>query len=218
MAREERTSSFLHGAIPARVVIGVTGHRKLDNQPWLAGQIREAIEKAKGLSPLLHANPFEITVVSPLAEGADRLVVREILKIQGSILEAVLPLKKDEYKKDFKSAESKNEFEELISKARVVRILPPKDTREAAYEQVGHYIVDHCDVLMAIWNGQKAAGKGGTQKIVQYAIDNECPIVWINTENPSQIEIKKGRGLDERSSHDLDEYNPASRRDHASRE
>jgi hypothetical protein len=180
------TNNPLNKIIPTRLVIGVTGHRKLDNKPWLAGQIREAIEKAKSLAPLLHAIPLEITIISALAEGADRLVAQEILKIPGSILEAVLPLKNDDYKKDFKSVESKNEFDELISKAKVVRILPPKDTREEAYEQVGHYVVDHCDMLIAIWNRKPASGQGGTEEIIQYAREMHCPLICVNIEEPKQ--------------------------------
>jgi hypothetical protein len=44
--------------IPARVVIGVTGHRKLDNETVLAQGIDSAT--------------FVLSVLSPLAEGADR--------------------------------------------------------------------------------------------------------------------------------------------------
>ena len=42
-----------------------------------------------------------LTVVSPLAEGADRLVVREVLRDRTADLDAVLPLPVDDYVTDF---------------------------------------------------------------------------------------------------------------------
>ncbi len=193
-------------AIPARIVIGVTGHRNLDNQPAIADAIRSAIDSIRQMVPPLRHTPLLWCVLSPLGEGADRLVAREVLKA-GGVLEVVLPLERDEYRQDFETMESQKEFEELLSQAKSVRTLPSRGSRVEAYEKVGRDIVDQCDVLIALWDGKKAAGQGGTQEIVQYAIDNKCPLIWIHTDNPSRIEIEKGRGVDARPFLDLDEYN-----------
>ena len=205
--RTQSTSALLRQAISARIVIGVTGHRKLENQPALTDAVHLAIEKIKQMIPSLKSTPLSLCVLSPLAEGADRLVAREVLRVPGAMLEVILPLEKDDYMREFQTKESKEEFEGLLSQASSVRILPNRGSRTEVYAQVGCYIVDHCDVLIALWNGKTAAGKGGTQEIVQHALDNKCPLLWINTENPSQIEIEKARGLDERPFRDLDEYN-----------
>src|SRR5262249_48035184 len=37
---------------------------------------------------------------------------------------------------------------------------------------------------IAVWDGQKAAGRGGTAEIVQYAAASHVPIWWINSASP----------------------------------
>ncbi|MDO8715645.1 MAG: SLATT domain-containing protein [Dehalococcoidales bacterium] len=207
MVQPELRSNLPDWAIPARIVIGVTGHRKLDNYPALADAIRSAIDSIKQMVPPLKHTPLLFYVLSPLAEGGDRLVAREVLKVPEAMLEVVLPVKKDDYMTDFKTDESRKEFESLLSQAKNVRILPSRGNRVEAYEQVGHYIVDQCDVLIALWDGKLSAGRGGTQEIVQYTRENHCPLVWIHTDNPAQIEFEMARGIDTKPFHDLDEYN-----------
>lgn len=107
---------------------------------------------------------------------------------------------------DFETSESRAEFEQLLSLARRIYQLPPRDSRTEAYQQVGHYVVDNCDVLIALWNGKPAAGQGGTAEIVEYAESNECPLLWINTET-GQITEKPFRGLHNDALRGLDKYN-----------
>lgn len=95
--------------------------------------------------------------------------MREVLRFPTSRLDVVLPLEKGDYLQDFETSESKAEFEELLSRARRVKQLPPTASRNEAYAQVGRYVVDHCDVLFALWDGKPAAGQGGTAEIVRYA-------------------------------------------------
>ncbi|MGA3159798.1 MAG: hypothetical protein ABSC77_01175 [Terracidiphilus sp.] len=51
--------------------------------------------------------------------------------------------------------------------------------RRDAYAQAGRYVVDHCDVLIAVWDGKPARGRGGTAKIVQYAQEQNRPIIRV---------------------------------------
>jgi hypothetical protein len=193
--------------VPARVVIGVTGHRKLGGQSRLIEQITETIENIRQIVPSLPKTPLVLTILSSLAEGADRLVVKEALKLPDTALEAVLPMPKDDYVRDFATSKSREEFEGLASRAVSVRVLPSRDDRNEAYEQAGRYIVDQCDVLIALWNGEPAAGRGGTGEIVRYARDTGCPLIWIHTERPGQIKRELGQGLNPRPFRDLDKYN-----------
>jgi len=185
--------------IPARIVIGVTGHRNLDSSLLLINSIQKAIEKIRQMVPPFHSALLVFTILSPLAEGADRLVVKEVLKYPKSALDVVLPLEKNDYLKDFETTRSKDEFEELISLARSIRVLPPRSIRTEAYEQVGRYIVDHCDLLIALWNGKQASGRGGTQEIVDYARKTNCPLIWINTEEQDKVVFESGHGLNKRA-------------------
>ena len=194
-------------AIPARIVIGVTGHRSLQDAQVLADPVRVTFERIRQLLPPLSSTPVMFSVLSPLAEGTDRLVVRHALTFPTSQLDVVLPLEKGDYLQDFETPESKAEFEELLSRARRVKQLPPAASRNEAYAQVGRYVVDHCDVLIAVWDGKPAAGQGGTAEIVQYAREIRCPLLWIHTGSGGEIAEELGRGVDLRPYRQLDEYN-----------
>lgn len=108
------------------------------------------------------------TILSALAEGTDRLVAHEVLRLPDSMLEAVLPLTKEDYLQDFETEESKKEFEELCQSARNVIALKDgplsvifsttdlTESRKKAYEDVGRYIVvAHSDVLITVWDGMR---------------------------------------------------------------
>lgn len=193
--------------IPACIVIGVTGHRKLGNEPLLAKQVRLTLKKIKQLLPPLKNTPLAFRILSPLAEGADRLVAREVLKISESQLEAILPLEKDDYLKDFGLPESKAEFEEFLTQARHIKKLLSAASRTEAYSHAGRYVVDHSDILIALWNGKHATAGGGTGEIVHYAREKKCPLFWIHTDDGAKITYEPGEGLNPQPFKDLDEYN-----------
>jgi len=56
--REEFRSVSPAQAIPARIVIGGTGYRKLDNQPALANAIRSAIDGFREIVLPLSNTPY----------------------------------------------------------------------------------------------------------------------------------------------------------------
>ena len=87
--------------VAARVVIGVTGHRTLQNEKALVDQVRATLDTIKQLLPNLSRTPITFTILSPLAEGTDRLVVREALALPSSQLHVVLPLEESDYLQDF---------------------------------------------------------------------------------------------------------------------
>lgn len=182
--------------IPAYVRIGVTGHRTLASEQL----IRESIKSVLGkLDKMLNLIPHTFMAVSPLAEGADRLAAKEILAWPVSEdmdkpgLEAVLPLPEADYLQDFETQESRDEFRELLALAKSTHILDKAESRETAYENVGHYVVDNCDFLITIWNGKPAAGKGGTAEIMDYSRNLGKHIFWINSEN-GKIKEEKNDG------------------------
>lgn len=160
------------------VKIGVTGHRFLAE----IEKLEAAVERALGM--MEKAFPGRrLVVISPLAEGADRLVARAVLAREGAGLVVPLPLPVDDYLEDFATAESKAEFRELLAKAEEVIELPAAPTREAAYEQVGQYVLAHSDVLIALWDGQGAQGQGGTADIVYTALARGMPVFHIKAGN-----------------------------------
>jgi hypothetical protein len=172
------------GQLPFVLRIGVTGHRKLADPdvltPAIQNAIRELIERLLGPG----AEPA-LLVISALAEGADRLVVREVLAAPEAALEAALPLPPRDYLGDFIGKESKAEFTELLGRAAVVWQAPPGSSREEAYERAGRHVVDRCDALIALWDGEPSRGRGGTATVVEYAREQGVPVAWIPTRGPA---------------------------------
>jgi hypothetical protein len=41
--------------------------------------------------------------------------------------------------------------------------------------------VDRCDAIIAVWDGEKSRGRGGTAEIVGYAQEQGVPIAWVHT-------------------------------------
>jgi hypothetical protein len=198
------------GAIPFRLRVGVTGHRVLDDPIGLAARVGQTLQRVRELAPASPSTPVHLVVISPLAEGADRLVAEAALDDERASLEVPLPLPVDEYIQDFSSDTSKQEFSKLLDEAGVITILPPADSRDAAYEQVGYYVVDRCDVLIALWDGNPARGYGGTADIVARARDLGVPIIWIHTALPHDVTEELGSGISLAAFHELDAYNRSS--------
>ncbi|MEY2421054.1 MAG: hypothetical protein QOI95_1121 [Acidimicrobiaceae bacterium] len=122
-----------------------------------------------------------LTVVSALAEGADRLVARRVLQVPGATLEVPLPLEQRDYENDFDAPGSTDEFRSLLALARLTIPATETRTRDQAYERAGFYVVDRCDVLIAIWDGAEARGRGGTERIVERARQSALPLYWIDS-------------------------------------
>lgn len=119
----------------------------------------------------------------------------------------VLPLDKEDYLRDFELPGSRAEFEKLLSRAQYVKQLSPRDSRSEAYAQVGRYVVDHCDVLIALWDGKPAGGPGGTAEIIHYAREKKCPLFWIHTDGTVPVMEEPGNGLSPQPFQGLDRYN-----------
>jgi hypothetical protein len=162
--------------------LGVTGHRSLTHIDEVRRAINLAIDGALEASPP-GASPrpaATLTVVSALAEGADRLVVHECLRRPGATLVAILPLPIAEYETDFETSDSQREFSELLEVATTVEIAEETPTREHAYERAGQLMVEHSDAVIAVWDGQPAAGRGGTADIVAYAEARHVPVFRVD--------------------------------------
>jgi hypothetical protein len=167
------------------VFIGVIGHRILTDLPQVESGVDEAINQIEKVYP--HRS---LVVVSALAEGADRLVAHRVLQRPGSSLAVPMPMPQADYITDFRTPESRREFLQLLARAKEVVALPLADSREAAYEAAAYYILDHSHVIVAVWDGQQAQGRGGTGAIVAVARQRGLPIAWVHAGNrkPETVE------------------------------
>ena len=94
------------------VAIGVTGHRKLINEAQLLPGLDRVFDQIQATFP-----NSEITIISPLAEGADRLVASYAMANYDADLVVPLPLKASEYMQDFLLESSKAEFSSLLAQS-----------------------------------------------------------------------------------------------------
>ena len=155
-------------------MVGVTGHRWIRETKELISTIDQVIGR------IIRTYPGHLpNVLSPLAEGADRILAKRFLDHQGTKLTVILPIPLDEYVKDFPSEQSEMEFHRLLDHADKVIAMPSLTSRAEGYLAGGRYIIDHCDLLVAIWDGKVAHGRGGTGEIVHLARERGLPLVWI---------------------------------------
>jgi hypothetical protein len=148
--------------------IGITGHQKLDKEEswaWVISSMRVELGKAKP----------PVTAITSLAIGADQLFAQLVLEKGGSI-HAVLPYA--DIERSF-SPEHIKVYRDLVKQA-TVEILDIPGTDQDAYLAAGHRVVDLSDLIMALWNGLPAEGKGGTADIVEYALSRHKPLIHIN--------------------------------------
>jgi len=198
------------GGAPYRIWVGVTGHRKLGDLERLSLEIERILERIRRMAPSAPTTPVRLGIVSPLAEGADRLVARAVLRDYDGALEAALPMAPDDYAKDFTTDASRQEFFSLLDQARMIAVTPSTDNREEAYAQVGQYVVERCDVLVALWDGLPPRGVGGTADIVALAREQEVPLFLVDTGDSSAHTLhQEGGGLPERDFLEFDAFNRA---------
>jgi hypothetical protein len=152
------------------VVVGVTGPRVLTDSRRISSGVDSALRRIETVFP-----DQPLTVLSALGEGTDRLVARRVLARPDARLVAALPRRKKDYLKGFRTDRSKREFEDLLAKA--AEEIVSKEERDAA----GTYVVDHCDVLLVVWDGRRGRDGGGTADAVRRARRRGVPIAWIHT-------------------------------------
>lgn len=159
-------------------IIGVTGHRILAEIEKIEAGVEQAIERIEKAFP---REP--LICLSALAEGADTVVAKKVIARANARLTVILPLPTDDYIADFRSTESKEEFLTLLGRADEVIRLPASESRDAAYQAAGFYVLDHCHALITVWDGQGAQGQGGTGEVVALARLRHLPIAWVKAGN-----------------------------------
>jgi hypothetical protein len=185
-----------------RLQVGVTGHRLGPKLPiesvtpiratvdrilaTVTSAANKMVEKRNGE---LIDRKLELVVVSALAEGADRIVADAGLAA-GYLLEAVLPFARDEYVRDFESEASRKEFAALLERAASVFELDgTRPDANRAYEAAGLITLANCDLLVAIWDRNDAAGVGGTALVVNRAINEGIPVVLVDPAAPDHASL-----------------------------
>jgi uncharacterized phage-like protein YoqJ len=144
------------------MILGITGHRptelggyNIDNQIYK--KVYSLVKKSfKEINPEM--------IISGMALGADQLAIEAAIELDIPFLAAV-PFVGQE---SVWPAESKTKYKELLTKAKETVIVSLGGYSPAKLHLRNHWIVNHSDQLLAIWNGKQS---GGTFECVNYLGD-----------------------------------------------
>jgi len=174
------------------LTIGVTGHRDLveDEIPALKKIVRDFFLKLRRDFPGL-----DLQLITPLAEGSDRLVTDVALEM-GIDLIVPLPMPQADYEQDFSSVAAIETFRASLKKARIIhlRTLPEAagrpvtaEDRVRQYAQLGIFISNHSQVLLALWDGKPSTAVGGTASVVDYHLTAVMPGLALAEDSPNLL-------------------------------
>ncbi len=148
---------------------GVTGHMNITTET-------ADLVYAEIVALLTTANVGELVGISCLARGADAVFAQAVLEAGGR-LQVVLPSRNYRQRK-VKPAYAE-QFDRLLDRAEVVLTMDFDDTGVDAYEAANDAVLDSCDRLVAVWDGENG-DKGGTGSVVEMARERGIPVdvVW----------------------------------------
>lgn len=148
--------------------VAVSGHRGLP----------EATERLvdNALREGLAQHGPDLVGLSCIADGADQLFAQAILDLGGR-LEVVVPAAK--YREAL-PPECWPAYDLLFGKASQIHQFDYTESTAEAHQAASEYMVDHADILMAIWDGLPARSYGGTADVVSYArsVGKPVEVIW----------------------------------------
>jgi hypothetical protein len=165
-----------------RLTIGVTGHRLdrlgIENVPEVeaaVGAILADVTAAAGSGTGLR-------LVTSLAEGADCIAADHAVAA-GWTLDVVLPFARDDYADDFEGRERDAFLDRLAVCAAVMELDGSRNAAGGdgvAYERAGRIVLAQSDILLAVWDGDPAWGRGGAAQIVAEAVIRGIPVIHVD--------------------------------------
>jgi len=173
--------------IPFRLTIGVIGHSNAEKTHKKMMEIIDEILKKYSES----AKHTQITpcILSSLFDETGRLAFEESLKNQNPMnnvvfpftLNVVLPLNESDYIEDFQHSQVVEQFKKQSESVILLREKSLKEeyptamlqeARKQAYQDADRYIVNYCDILIAV---------DCDPELENYAKKRQCPIYIIHT-------------------------------------
>lgn len=203
--------------LPQRALrVGVSGHRDLTGIDAAALttvvadvllRLRVALSGVHGAPGIDDGSLTRTVLVTPLAAGADQRIAEVALE-QGYELTCPFPFPEAEYAQDMQrdaaalhDPEVLPRFERLRARAATVFELDGRrstpeapDAQERAYQAVGRLVLENSDVLVAIWDGQRSRGVGGTAQVVSEALEAGLPVVVVPPQRPGDAHLRTGAG------------------------
>ena len=156
--------------------LGITGHQRLEDPTawaWVANCLAAVLSEAEP----------PIVGITSLAIGADQLFASLVVH-HGGRIHVIMPFAG--YERTF-DEEHLDTYRNLLAKAVFAEILPKLGTDQEAFLAAGKRVVELSDLMVAVWNGQPAKGRGGTGDIVAFATERRVPLVHINPSDRTVI-------------------------------
>jgi hypothetical protein len=182
---------------PIVLNVGVTGHRAAVLPAPLVRtlrpvvytvfrELRDATLRLQGSEDAFcSSTEASLRLHTPLATGADQLAAI-CARSSGYFVRALLPFEPCEYRKDFALGEELDTFERALAAADEIVALPGhRSDLEGAYVLVGKSLVRTADIMIAIWDGERGRGPGGTAHVVELALQNSVPVIHIDIDRGS---------------------------------
>ncbi|MCW1887528.1 hypothetical protein OKA04_22520 [Luteolibacter flavescens] len=159
---EDRGSQMAGDGVPAfrRVwIVGFAGHRRLVEPAAVKAAIVTALREFRD------GVEGELTGRASAAAGADLLFL-EACRELGLAYSVVLPFPEERFQEDFDDDAEWARARTLIDGAANVEIVPGNEVAPEAYHLAAREILDVCDAMLFLWDGQPARGIGGTAESV----------------------------------------------------
>jgi len=157
------------------ISLGISGHRSLgdgDNVDRVRALVRDQFESLRARLAE-YGQPIQFLLISPLAEGADRVFVEAIWSVAPRArLLVPLPFAKDEYEKSFADHASVDRFNALLGHPNCLECFELPRGVPGEYLEVGKFIIDHADIVFFLHDGSDVSGvglDGGTSSVIRYA-------------------------------------------------
>ena len=151
------------------MILAFTGHRPTKLGGWKEPNPVKRLVKAELVRLLMELKPEH--VVSGMALGVDQWAAEIAFDLGIPFLAAVPCDDQDHIWKP----EAQTRYRELLAKAMHVVVVSPGPYARWKMPERNHWMVDHCDKLIAVWDGSP----GGTSECVSYAKRRGKPIIMV---------------------------------------
>ncbi len=187
-------------------------------------QLTDGILKSDECAVLFEdkAHPL-FRLISPLAEGADRMAAEVALSDEFKFdLQVPLPMERFCYARTFQCSEKdengnlkvnaegkpvKDPFDGLLEKASAIfEIKASHHIDGHAYSDAGRVMLNHSDLLVAVWDGKDTGHIAGTAATIGMAMTSHIPVVHIDSAHPEKIVIIKDGFVSKNWSNELEKH------------